>query len=95
MVVIISVVIVVIVVVVVVRTWGMSEEDLAAVGMLKLGLVREEEEEEDILPLRPILRMDRWCLLRDFYATALHMSTLFLRRGQPHMSSYWLEQAKR
>ena len=37
----------------------MSEEDLAAVGMLKLGLVREEEEEEDILPLRPILRMDQ------------------------------------
>jgi hypothetical protein len=75
------------------KSWGgLSKEDLRDRSSLHLGLV--DEENDQTVSLRPILRMDQWCLILDFYSTVWQMSHLFLRRGQPHMCAYWFEQGK-
>ena len=77
------------------KSWGLSQTDLDATATLRLGLeVPVEEEENEESPLRPTIRMDQWCLLRDFFSSADQMADLCVRRGQPHRAAYWLEQAK-
>ena len=54
----------------------------------------DEEEEMTENPLRPIVRMDQWCLVRDFFLSCQHMASASERLGQPHRASYWLDQGK-
>jgi hypothetical protein len=77
------------------KAWGLSQADLDLAGTALIGVVEPEEEEMVVeTPLRPIVRMDQWCLVRDFFLSCEHMSNVSERLGQPHRSAYWLEQGK-
>ena len=78
------------------KAWGLSQTDLALAGAVPLGVEVPSDEDEEVMenPLRPIVRMDQWCLVRDFFLSCQHMASASERLGQPHRASYWLDQGK-
>ena len=67
-----------------------TQEQIDEATAKNMGLVQVNEQQRRLLPM---IRMDQWVLLHDFFDSLRQLIRLFTARGLPHKSEYWILQA--
>ena len=67
-----------------------AQERIDEATAQNMGLTQVGEHQERLLPM---IRMDQWVLLHDFFDSIRQLIRLFTARGLPHKAEYWMLQA--